>query len=407
MAKKTTKKNRSRQAGTGRGPLKLGEENEYRIARLFVWMGYFVRRGREIYTTSRLDQATDLDVLAFRYRDAFSKETITIESKTGREGPLDRVFWLSGIKHYVGADRALLYRKPTKWNIRDFAKDAGVEILDPDRLATLESRYVREPDSWLGLCDWEFLSQRAESWNRILATHEKYKELYQTLVVEVRYDEPFALIAFWIHHLRGLTRDLTREKSAEVQELVKFLIADAAGQLAVFLLRVAQSTADLAERDRSALVAQKLVYGEQDPQLVDRVFESSHKVARAAIRDKLRTDVELEGSLFSVPEPDYVQDVVELVEDLVRNVGLSTDLPQIVDIIMSEWFLKGNKHRRVLKHIFPGDGLVQRTALAQSFLRSLRKLEAVPEEVDELLSLGHSTLENESSESPQQGTLLL
>ena len=75
------------------------------------------------------------------------------------------------------------------------------------------------------------MSERVESWNKILATNSKYRELYQTLVTEVRYEEPFALIAFWIHHLRGLTRDCAREPEP-VQELVRFLIADAVGQLA-------------------------------------------------------------------------------------------------------------------------------------------------------------------------------
>src|SRR5437016_3944000 len=92
------------------GILKLGEENEYRIARLFVWMGYFVRRGREIYTAGQLDQATDLDVLALRSRAPFSNEVVTIESKPGKEGPLDRVFWLAGVRQFVNADKALLYR---------------------------------------------------------------------------------------------------------------------------------------------------------------------------------------------------------------------------------------------------------------------------------------------------------
>lgn len=391
-----------------KGIFKLGEENEYRIARLFVWMGYFVRRGREIYTEGRLDQATDLDVLALRYRAPFSREVITIESKPGGEGPLDRVFWLSGVRQFVNADRALLYRPSTKWNIRDFAKKAGVEILDPNRLAALENRYVFEPKNWLGLCDWQFLKERLDSWNKVFSTQPKYKELYQTLVTEIRYDEPFALIAFWIHHLRGLTRDLVRE-TGSAQELVKYLIADAVGQLAVFFLRVVQSAADLPQLDRKGMVSKKLVYGEQEPRLADRVFENSYQIAKAAIREKLGTDIEIDRSLFIVPKPDYVDEVVELIEELTAETGISTDLPQIIDIIMSEWFLKGNKEeRRVLKRIFPGEGLAQRTIAAQGLLRRLRKLEALPKDIDELLVLKQSKpAMDENKVTPEQGTFSL
>ena len=399
---KTTRRSKTRQTGTGRGILKLGEHTEYRIARLFVWMGYFVRRGREIYTAGRLDQATDLDVLALKYSALFSKEVITIESKTGGDGPLDRVFWLSGLRKFVGADRALLYRgSPTKWNIKDFAKESGVEIFDPIRLSALEKRYVAEPELWLGICDWDFLRERIVSWNKTLATHPKYKELYQTLVTEVRYNEPFALIAFWIHHLRGLVHDHAREKDA-VQELVRFLIADAVGQLAVSFLNVAQSTVDLNAVERRGLVEKKLTFGEEDPRLVERVFHNSYQIAKAAIRDKLGADVEIERSLFAVPKPDYVSEIVDLIEELVSNSEQSTDLPQIADIIMSEWFLKGNRNRRVLKRIFPYEGLAMRTAAAQRFLHRLRKLEAVPDVVDELFNLNVVKNHTDTRKPPPQ-----
>ena len=54
---------------------------------------------------------------------------------------------------------------------------------------------------------------------------------------------------------------------------------------------------------------------------------------------------------------------------------------------MSERFLKGNKERRVLRRIFPSEGLAQRTAAAKRFLGRLRKLEAIPDEVEELLAV--------------------
>ena len=95
----------------------LGDELEYRIARLQIFMGYFVRRGCPIYTIASLDRATDLDVLAVRYVEPFRRESMVTECKSGRggeAGPLDRIFWLSGVKAYVGAQQALLVRKSTK-----------------------------------------------------------------------------------------------------------------------------------------------------------------------------------------------------------------------------------------------------------------------------------------------------
>src|SRR5262249_43677966 len=113
-------------------------------------------------------------------------------------------------------------------------------------------------------------------------------------------------------------------------------------------------------------------------------------------------DVEVDRSLFAVPKPDYVPEIVDLVEDLVDDSEQSTDLPQIVDIIMSEWFLKENRERRV-RRIFPNDALAQRTAAAQRFLRRLLKLEAVPRILEELFRAAKNG-NDESKHEPDQGT---
>jgi hypothetical protein len=127
--KSSARENRSQREGNIPGgprpaTMKIGDDLEYRIARLFVFMGYFVRRSRPIFTAGALDQATDLDVVAIRYTEPFRRQVITVECKSGGEGPLDRIFWLGGVKKYVSADEAILIRKGTKWNIKDFAKEA-------------------------------------------------------------------------------------------------------------------------------------------------------------------------------------------------------------------------------------------------------------------------------------------
>ena len=87
-----------------------------------IYMGYSSRRSRPIYTVAKLDQATDLDVFSIRWKEPFRREIVIAECKGGGNRPLDRIFWLTGVKKYVNADEALLVRHGTKWNIKDFAK---------------------------------------------------------------------------------------------------------------------------------------------------------------------------------------------------------------------------------------------------------------------------------------------
>src|ERR1039458_2871505 len=165
--------------------LTIGDELEYRIARLHIFSGFFVRRGCPIYTiaaldratdldvlafrysepfrremiitecksgnTAPLDRATDLDVLAFRYSEPFRREMIITECKSGNTAPLDRIFWLTGVRDYMQATQAFLIRKGTKWNIKDFAKECGVQVLDLARVTEIEATLKIGEDEWPGV----------------------------------------------------------------------------------------------------------------------------------------------------------------------------------------------------------------------------------------------------------------
>ena len=117
--KKTKKLQAQKSGGDARRPrFTVGEVYEYRVARLFFALGFFVRRGRDILTVNALDKATDLDVLAIRYSVPFRREIQIAECKDAvNAGPLDRIFWLNGVKQFVSADRATLVRRGTRWNI--------------------------------------------------------------------------------------------------------------------------------------------------------------------------------------------------------------------------------------------------------------------------------------------------
>ena len=168
-------------------------------------MGYFVRRGRPIYTIGNLDRATDLDVYALRFVEPFSCEVIITECKSGGTGPLDRIFWLSGLKNYVKAKEALLVRKGTKWNIKEFAKQCQVQIIDLFRIAELERNFKINDTDWPGLSDIDFVRSEAVGWNRAISSDKKIWELYSTLVSEIRFNDPFPAINYLLSQMRILS----------------------------------------------------------------------------------------------------------------------------------------------------------------------------------------------------------
>ena len=84
-----------------------------------------------------------------------------------------------GRAELYGATQAFLVRKGTKWNIKDFAKECGVQILDIARVAEIEAALKIGEDEWPGVSERAFYETNIASWNKALNAESRYWELYQ------------------------------------------------------------------------------------------------------------------------------------------------------------------------------------------------------------------------------------
>ena len=394
-------------------PFKFGDPLEYRVLRLYLHMGFFTRRGRELYTVGRLDTATDLDVLAIRYSEPFSREVRIAECKSGGgEGPLDRIFWLSGVKGYVAADCATLIRPATKWNIKDFAAEVGVELFDLPHVDELERSLGIDLSLWLGNSDRAFFLSHADEWNGALLRDANLKEIFQTLSGEVRFHEPFGGINFLLHQLRALTREL-KERRFTSESLTKFLLSECVAQLSMFLMKVAESTFGLSPGDRAAFIEKGMTYGHLDKNLIDRLFRNTKRITTELIKHHTGRDVMVDDSLFRMPEPPNVTEVQSSVEGLVSRPTIATSFGPITDLLVFEKFVRQREGVDWLSKIFPYTNLRERVLLVQDFLKTLRAIDAVP---DGLLGTrkdstaevpGTATTEAKKAEPPETETSVI
>jgi hypothetical protein len=359
-------------------PFKLGDPLEYRVARLFIHMGYWVRRGREIYTVGRLDTATDLDVLAVRYTDLFRRDVQIAECKGGGNGPLDRVFWLSGVKQYVEATRATLVRPVTKWNIKDFAAEAGLEILDLPHIEGLERAWGIEPSLWLGVSDREFFEAVEDEWNHAIVGDSVIRELYQTLAGEIRFHEPFAGINFLLHHLRALSRGLS-ERRYSSESFTRFLLAESTSQLSMFLMRIAEVSLGLSDRDRGGFVRKGLTYGHMDKRAIDRIFRNAKQITEEMVKHHTGRNIRVDETFFKMPEPPTIDGVQGIVRLLVGRPHMAATLPAITDLLLFERFVKQRDGVEWLNKVFTHVDIRERISSVQEYLKILHSMGAVPD----------------------------
>jgi hypothetical protein len=359
----------------------LGDELEYRIARLHIFMGYFVRRGCPIYTVAALDRATDLDMLAIRYIEPFKPQMIIAECKSGDNAPLDRIFWLSGVKTFTDADEAVLVRKSTKWNIKDFAKECGVRVLDLQRLAELEGSLGINENEWPGMSDREFFEKEFAKWNDQIKNNARYWELLITLTSEVRWEEPFAGANYLLSQLRLLTRSFPQPPQ---ESFYRFLLSECLAQVSIFILRIVEQSFDLSEKDRHGFIRKGLSYGNLNPKYAERILESAYNLARQSVFHYTNRTVDIDRQVFSMPEPPGTNELVALIDTLVRSYPASLIFPQVCDYLLLERFTKHKETRRVLRRIFPQSTLGITISLVQKFVSALVSSGACPSYIEDV-----------------------
>ena len=355
--------------------LTIGDDLEYRIARLQIFSGFFVRRGCPIYTIAALDRATDLDVLAFRHSEMFRREMIVTECKSGNTAPLDRIFWLTGVRNYTGATQAFLVRKGTKWNIKDFAKECGVQILDIARVAEIEAALKIGEDEWPGVSERALYETNIASWNKALNAESRYWELYQTLTSEIRFDDAFVGVNYLLSQLRQMTRQWGKPPE---ESYFRFLLSESIAQFAVFLTRIAEKCFDLSTDDRHGFIMKGITYGNLEPQYADRILNSAYNLTRQAVQHYTHKFVDIDKSLFSMPVPPGTDQIVAMVDDLLATYPSSLTFPQICDLVLFEVFTKRKETRGWLRRMFPQSDLPARVEAVRKFIGALVAMGACP-----------------------------
>ncbi|WP_263374003.1 hypothetical protein [Granulicella aggregans] len=354
-----------------------GDALECRVARLFIHMGFFVRKGRQIYTAEYLNHATDLDVLAIKYSELFRPEMRILECKSGGEGPLDRIFWLAGLKQYVNASSATLVRRSTKWDIKDFAKEAGIEILDLPRLEELEKAIGIPSEIWLGVSDSNFFKAHEAEWQKALKVEPANRELYLTLAGEVRFHEPFAGINFLLHYLRSLSRQL-REQRFVSESLTKFLISECVAQLSMFLMKICERSNGLSPLERDGFIQKGLTYGHIDAKFAKRIFRAAHRLTSEMVYQHTGIHPALEESAFAMPTSPYILEIQQIVKMLIEAPQLAATFPSITDLLISERFLKQRDGIESLK-LHRNSDIKGRVGIVNEFLRILKSIDAIPD----------------------------
>src|SRR2546425_5742004 len=125
----------------------------------YLWnLGYYVRRNLPLTEAWAKSDQTDIDVLGVKVDEEFLSSFIVCDCKSGASnGTKTRLFWLSGVMRYFGAERGIFVRTQmlgTKYI--ELADRLGIVSVSEDQLADLERSYVAGPSKNVGPFSGDF-----------------------------------------------------------------------------------------------------------------------------------------------------------------------------------------------------------------------------------------------------------
>jgi hypothetical protein len=343
--------------------------------RLFIWQGYFVRRGIEIYTDQYLNRATDLDVLALRFFPPFRHYLQIAECKSGASRPLDRIFWLSGVRSFASADNATLVRDATPWDIVDFANRNGVEILDRSAVGTLEQSLGLVEDSWPGPSERVFFQSQSSDWKKALMNDPEAGAFYEFLIGEFRWNNEIASIRYLLFAMRRLTKKAAGDPEASVW---RWLLVECFVQLIIFAVFFSGRTLGLRPSDREGLVKKRLKYGTLETPVVRRMMRYAFKLTEQTLESLGVSGRRVNSTDFDFPEPQHSDEVIRIMRLVAEGIGDAYALPSFADYVLHELYLKRRDSLPILSIVMVGSDIAPVIKLAVSICDELFHIEALP-----------------------------
>lgn len=344
-----------------------GRELERRVARIEFAEGAYVR----VRTPVRAPEAelgrrvlTDVDVLSLD-TDMRLRVTMGItECKTerGQSGEVDRLFWLAGLKQFVGAEHATLCRPTASSRGVATARSLGLRFLDDTTLARREGEHAWVPERF-GHIDGESftaLSARADQQIKALPDFPsslKFFVEHESLTVSP-HRALNGLISLGHHAVDAPPLPSPARELLAGHALVCLVVAALrdAGSLDVLPVEEMRQRLRLALTVGNPFDSHLLDVLTQADTLVAAIVEDIH--LGYAARRGTRVDVEVPSlrQLVGDPPEAEIDAYLGLVTRFRSLPSIARDLPQTVELVCFEALIGGKEWmQRCFDHLFTSE----------------------------------------------------
>ena len=313
-----------------------------RLKRYMWTMGYFCPLEVSLsayvikYGKRKRYDLTDIDVLGIRFDNDLQHTIIIGDCKSGSESSSNRIFWLKGVMDFFSANRGYFVKPSITNSSRQLASRLNICLLAEKNLRLLEEEMGLKSLN-LSIFDSSIYEKARNLWGIALKKGEtptkaqlEMKEIYQYFEYNFWIVDEYRNIQSIIEKMSGIPKysfDYDIKK-------VKFLVYYGTIMLSLSLLKMGGF---IISRDRNNFVTQarEYLFGGS---LLLKERETLFKAVSEIAKEKLTL------------EPNYYNELLELVNRLIKFATYSKEIPAYLEIVLYEYILA--ETYRPLEEIF-------------------------------------------------------
>lgn len=315
----------------------------------------------ETRQTLRRSPITDIDVLGIRFDPDLRMSTVVVDCKSGKESEPNRLFWLRGLMDFFEAREGYLVKSALHSHARALAPKLGIRVLDQNGLSVLEKALGRDSLAFdIGDPAWYAKSEKL--WGLDIGPGKKptphelaVKDVYQYLQYLYWMVDDYRNIQTIMEKFGSIAKELGADDLR-----AKYLVHIGLQRFALSVLRMAS---EVAARDITDVALQSRTY------LSGGALLRRERVQIFKLLNELLEQQRLGEKL--TPEPDYFDELVEIVNRIIGGSTHASRVLQLLDAILIEHVF-GTKRdlQNILGTVYTTDALVLAKRIALLFEKS-------------------------------------
>lgn len=347
---------------------KRGDSLEYLVAAVFQGQGYLVRRSIPLREDGRGQDATDIDVLGFRFAPPLQQHIVICDCKDKqRPKPYERLFWTKGLSNFVNASDTYVALPKASLEIINFAKEGGVRVLTRDILQSAEQELNAAGRHPYGSANPTFFEPFAARIGRALQQKQYAREIEMRAKLLYLSDDPYVALNRVMIELQDCADQLQlylEDRSRADFDMWRYLAAELTVLTALIFLRIAADTMSLSRIERHSHIMNKLTYGSLPKRKTEELMQKASELVQEAIKSTGNQAAATHFAsleLFKVNAPRYAQNAAGIVERIISSPDIYHETPQLVDFLLFEQALQNR--------VFSAEHYQHTFAVAQPQLR--------------------------------------